>query len=179
MKLRPREQWICDTCGEVIEKATDGWCEWLRTDQADGWKKYAFRIVHHASASPRNPHRPNRRQLRSESCYQYDARADKGDCHLDRLVGPEGLPMLLAMVDVGPIHDETYSGPWVKNLREWTELVRRLALPHYEEARQYWDQALSQGYLSGGQNEYAIYSQETLRRIIEDFADREDERGDQ
>ena len=29
MRLRPLEQFICDECGELIEKLEDGWLEWI------------------------------------------------------------------------------------------------------------------------------------------------------
>lgn len=29
MELQPLKQWICDTCGEIIEAPHDGWLEWV------------------------------------------------------------------------------------------------------------------------------------------------------
>ena len=46
-----------------------------------------------------------------------------------------GLVNLMAWVDAGSHLQPNYQGPEVKNLREWAEIVRRLQLPYYEEAR--------------------------------------------
>jgi len=179
MRLKPREQWICDDCGQVIEHATQGMVEWLHEDdEHDNRKHYGWRIVHHTPASPRNPYRPKRAKLNSECCYKYSHVPHSCSTHLDDFVGPDGLPRILGMIDRGPLIDKPHDVPHVRNLQEWAEFVRRLALPFYEEARLYWKQAEAAGRLDGERNHVYLYSQEFLRSIIDEFAPKSDSGGD-
>jgi hypothetical protein len=91
-----------------------------------------------------------------------------GSFALDRVVGPGGLQVLLAMIDVGSAHEPHYDGPRVVNLREWTELIRRLAIPYYEEPRLYWQRAKQSGYFER-MNEFYVNAPETLQVVIETF----------
>ncbi|WP_278353178.1 hypothetical protein [Chryseobacterium gleum] len=75
------------------------------------------------------------------------------------------------MLDNGVYHDPKYIvGSEIENLREFAELQRRLLLPYYEEARQYWNEAINQGYF-GEINEISIYMPNFLKRMIEDFSE--------
>lgn len=80
---------------------------------------------------------------------------------------------LLRFVDVGEYHEPDFAGPHVTDLREWTELVRRLSIPHYEEARLYWSRARSDGYFDGA-NEIIIYSEGFLKGMIEKYGEETD-----
>jgi hypothetical protein len=53
MKLKPLEEFLCDSCGEVIRTLAEGWLEWL--EDPASLKDYDFRIVHHSLSSPRGP----------------------------------------------------------------------------------------------------------------------------
>lgn len=35
MKLTPLKQWICDSCGGIIEKPKDGWWEYIHDMKSD------------------------------------------------------------------------------------------------------------------------------------------------
>ena len=150
--LKPLQEWICDSCGELITAPQHGYVEWKETDG----KMHDFRIVHHAPHSPR--------KAGGRDCY-YSRRDRGGDTSLESLVGVEGLIVATSWIDLGEWHEGTYSGPHVRNLREWVTLVRRLQVPHYEEAR------LCTGELSeeagGGANEVYLYLPETLRDVID------------
>jgi hypothetical protein len=50
--LRPLEQWICDTCGEVIDSPSAGYVEWLSGMERGSYRSY--RIVHQFAHSPRH-----------------------------------------------------------------------------------------------------------------------------
>ena len=171
MRLKPREQWICDTCGQVIEAASEGWLEWLESKDSSGtYKKHGFRIVHHQSYSPRNPNRPELRPSNAASCYSYENHPGLvADYHLDHIVGPHGLAVLLGMIDKGPLIEAAFDGPGVMDLRDWVELVRRLAVPHYEEARRYVVQASRDGFFEG-MSDHAIYAPATLETVVEKYA---------
>jgi hypothetical protein len=48
--------------------------------------------------------------------------------------------------------------------------VRRLHVPQYEEARQYWSRGLEEGYFEGA-NESWPYTQAALRGLVEKYGD--------
>jgi hypothetical protein len=171
MELKPLKQWYCDSCGEVIEKAEEGWLEWICREDGEKWFSQNFNIVHHAAYSPRKPH---------DTCYQH-TRSSKHipgtlvmDDYLNRVVGDSGeytLPFLLFLIDAGPFRETIYQGPKVCDLREWVELTRRLTLPYYEEARQYMSRADADG-LFDGYPEPLIYDPKTLQSVLSKYSSR-------
>ena len=50
------------------------------------------------------------------------------------------------------------------------ELVRRLTIPHYEEARLYWDKAKQNGFFEGA-NEIWVYLPNNLRDLIQEYGE--------
>jgi hypothetical protein len=156
--LKPLEQWYCDKCGEVIASARDGSIEWLvEDDVAD-----AFRVVHRAGASPRYP---------GGDCYFHTAHRGRHERQLDGCVGPAGLPYLLSFLDLGPVHDPNEERTMrVRSVREFVEIMRRLTLPYYEEARTLWGLATEDGFFDAGGNEIWVYSPDTLKTLIERYS---------
>jgi len=150
--LKPLQQWICDSCGEIINSPKQGYVEWMETRG----KVHGFRIVHHALYSPY--------RYRND-CYYKDDESG-GDCSVRDLIGIRGLVNLTSWIDVGEWHDPQYSGPRVRDLREWTTLFRRLFIPYYEEARHCTDGLRDE--LGGAANAVGLYLPETLKRIIEE-----------
>ncbi|MBS5969508.1 MAG: hypothetical protein KIB11_10365 [Clostridium perfringens] len=151
MKLEPEEQWICDVCGEVIEKPEDGYLQWRMSSNS---KIEQFAIVHHISASPR-------RTL--GGCYLEDVR----DLQLDKFLGVNGIVRLQSLIDSDPFHrGQHYSK--IEDIQLWLEIYRRLYIPYYEEARQYWEQALKDNYFDE-MNELIIYYPENLKKMIEHY----------
>lgn len=155
--LKPLQQWICDTCNQIIQSPNDGCIEWLSDDNCI---QYGFKIIHNATCSPKYP---------PSSCYQYIDIPHQADAPLEYFVGPKGVAYLLSFLDVGPYHDPNFSGPWVKDVREFIEFMRRLTLPFYEEARLYWHNALEEGYF-GDANEISVYLPETLESLIAKYS---------
>ena len=150
--LQPLQQWICDTCGGLIEFPEAGWLEWIDHQ----FQASEFRIVHHKSA-----------------CHQHTGKRGLCDNHLNYFVGEDRLACLYSFLDNGPILDpESERTLRAKNIREFAELLRRLTIPHYEEARQYFDEARTDGFFDGS-NEYSVYSQDYLREIIEAYGSTE------
>lgn len=147
MKLLPLSQWKCDACGRIIERPEVGWVEWM-AGPTRGTKAHAFRIVHNSSRC------------------QYPSTGRVHDIHLVHLLGPDGLVTLLALLVPGGQTGNREEG--VAGLDEWAELVRRLHVPHYEEARQYWADADADGYFTG-LAERALYSQPTLLHILSKY----------
>jgi hypothetical protein len=159
MKLQPLNQWICDHCGKVIDKSEHGCLEWLSEKMEDQYLNHGFKLVHNKQHSPRNP---------ESSCYFYDIPPQeqlKMDLPLSDFIGVNGMVILLAFIDTGPFLEEPFCGPHVADLREWTELVRRLMLPYYEEARLYMDRANTDGFFKKS-NEALIYFPQTLKEVI-------------
>lgn len=151
MKLIPMKQWVCDVCGEIIEKPEDGYVQWHRNSngQIDD-----FIIVHHLTASSRKNH--------SGECYKYSSDRD-----LKSFLGEHGVLELHALLDPGPYHMPECN-IFVTDIRKWIDFYKRLQLPYYEEARQYWGRASHDGYF-GDSNEIAIYLPENLKKMIEHY----------
>jgi hypothetical protein len=150
--LKPLQEWICDSCGEIIESPDAGYVEWKLTKD---YKKYGFRVVHHRLHSPHSSS--------GGSCYYSNAERG-GDFSLRDFVGAHGLLLLTSFIDVGKWHDRDYSGPGVRDLREWTTLFRRLHVPYFEQAR--LCNEATREVLEGGANELYLYSPDMLKHII-------------
>ena len=141
MSLKPLQQFICDECGEVIEKVEDGWIEWF-----DDFENpiHGFRIVHYSSASPRNE--------QGRTCY-YPESSALCDHHLRDVTGSNGLAYLLSFFE--------------RNLgdpKELAEIIRRIRIPHYEEARQYLAKAYNDGFVDSKD-----YGQNDLKQVIQEY----------
>jgi hypothetical protein len=147
MRLQPLQQWKCDACGQIIERPDVGWVEWL-AGPTQGTKAHGFRIVHN-----------------SNLC-QYPSSARVHDIHLLHLVGSDGLATLLSLLAPGRPAGNREDG--VTSIDEWAELVRRVQVPHYEEARQYWADAKADGFFAEPEQQ-APYSQATLIRVLERY----------
>jgi len=145
-KMEPLQEWICDTCGRVTD-IDDGWLEWLSPKTGP----HSFRITH-----------------RKDRCFKHTDHNDRSDMHLEEFVGANGLQGFLAMLDVGPILDPRGPRPDPPETRSLVEVMRRLHIPHYEEARQYFNQARADGYFSD-HNEVSIFQPKTCRAIIERY----------
>ena len=151
--MNPLKQFVCDTCGQIIESPEEGWVEWVC--EIDGRNARAFRICHHVAISPR---------CSPEGCYLHGREAGRSDMHLDSFL-ENPMIELLRLLDVGPHHDPDFTGPRVANVREWTEFARRLSLPYYEQARLYWAIARVDGYFAGANEKY-IYDSGFLKGLI-------------
>jgi len=152
--LEPLTQFICDTCSEVIESPDNGWIEWLSHYDETQNKIVSrdFRICHHRTA-----------------CQKHSNHIHCSDLPLREFVGERAAVQLARFLDVGPYHDPDYSGgPELENMRDFTELMRRLTIPYYEEARQWWREAITDDYFADA-NEIYIYLPKNLRRMIEHY----------
>ena len=151
--LEPLKQFICDTCHQVIETPEDGWLEWLTpSDEKLTYTNQGFRICHH-----------------NGRCEKYQRHLDCSDNNLTDYVGELGLILLYQMMDIGKPFEIDYKGPRVKDFREFTELLRRFTIPYYEEARQYWQEAISDGYLQQ-YTDVNIYKEYYLKAMIEHYS---------
>jgi len=121
-KLRDKfTGWRCDSCGDFITSVQAGWVEWLASEDKHG---------NDVLSGPRPVHRGPRQKARKHNC-RYDPleefRSSKTIVEglpLDRLVGPDGLMVLLSLLAEGELPR-----------REILELVRRVQIPGYELVR--------------------------------------------
>jgi len=144
MKLEPLKQWICDECGKVINTIEDGWLEWEKS-YSNNIKPRNFRIVHHKAASPKAPY---------GDCYNKSSYIS--NMQLDYFCGIDGLSRLLTMFRN------------VENPIELVEIIKRLHLPCYEEAKLYWSEAQEDGYFEGASEEWP-YLQNSLKELIKRY----------
>jgi hypothetical protein len=156
MKLRPLKQFYCDVCGELIESPDEGYLQWLKGPATEeGYEIFGFRVVHHFPHSPKSAHNP-------DGCY-YPQGAPVADLDLPHFMGPDGLVCLLDLL--------THRQP-PKDIQEFLEIIRRLHIPYYEEARKYRQKAVEEGFYDGA-NEVWPYLQDTLKAIIERYSGEE------
>lgn len=142
--MEPLRQWICDDCGELIEKPENGHVTW---QEDENYRTYDIKIVHKG---------------RCVKPGYYD------HLPLDSFLGNDGLSRILSMLDYGPIrHGLADSArPDTSNLRELVDFVRRVQIPHYEEARQYFGLTEVQ-YMDHDVEPYYSYLPDSLLRMIE------------
>ncbi len=157
--IEPLKQFICDECGELIERPEEGFVEWIEKEVDGKQQACGFRIVHHYTFSPFKGKKRN-------GCYKYTNNNGRSDDHLDHILE---MPQqyLLSFLDLGQFHDPDGNSCSIKDFREYADFSRRLTVPYYEEARLYFDQAKSDGYSE--YNEYRIFKEETLKQIIEEY----------
>lgn len=113
------------------------------------------------------PDYPNNLKTRGATCqmpgYRFGADLDV------RMTGPLGIVRLLAMIDMGRLHDPEGSMIHrVADMRGWADTVRRLFVPFYEEARLYFDAALADGRYPAT-NEIGAYAEEDMLDVIDEY----------
>jgi hypothetical protein len=147
--LRPLQEWICDACGETIASSADGWLAWRCAPGAPGLPGRLFsdfRVLHRAGCVEPAPDPASGAPL-------------SGFC------GASGIVRLLVFVDAPRTADPTGAAHGVASGREYAELVRRLTVPYYEEARQYWVSAAADGGRRWGVG-LALQTAAQLRALI-------------
>ncbi len=162
-------EWVCDTCGEMIRDAEkEGWLEWECDDTGRNYTNY--RICHHALASPRYPDDIDR-------CYVHTSakksRLGNMGTNLSSFTGSIGLASLMVHLDLSGLNGRP-NQRLVKDISEWSEIFRRLHMPYYEEARQYWREAGQDGYFSNIGGIDQAYFPWVLKDIINRYGDEND-----
>lgn len=146
LRLKQKQQWYCDTCGEIILSDNDGMLEWDSSmdSEEECINAKHFRIVHHITSG-------NRCQT------QRGQRSNLSDGHLNWYTGSQGLSNLLDLYERNKV-----------NPTELNTIIRRLHVDYFEEARPYMYQAREDGY---GFDPYDIgdYSQEELIFLIKKY----------
>ena len=145
-KLEVKKQWVCDLCGGVIESDKDGMLEWDKYFIDD--REIAqdnFRIVHGRWIKGCGGNRPT----------------DKlADGHLHWYTGADGLNKLLEMLKRPNL-----------DMDSLLEIVRRLHVDFYEEARSFIGIAREVENLDYDDGDYI--PQDDLIRLIRKYGEKE------
>ena len=83
------------------------------------------------------------------------------DLLLSDVVGTDGLANQLFQVELSEKGVYRF-----RDLKEFIEVLRRLHVPYWEQARLYWEKALKDGYHDG-----CDFSEKTLQSVIERYED--------
>lgn len=133
--------WICDTCGEKIRSPEEGLIEWYSVGDEKGIHRRAnLRLVHRLSASPLKKLNLKRKgcefDMRKES-FRTEGEVDNQP--LGEFLGPDGLMRLLSLISEGEFP-----------VAEVVKMIKRLHIPGYEMARDYFRAATFEGILAPG-----------------------------
>lgn len=166
--LEPLTQFVCDCCGQLIEKPQDGYVEWRNEPDPVSGQFIAgqFKIVHHYNASPLQTF---------ARCYPYSHHPDRNSMELYEFM--KFLPQnLIFFLDTGYISNpERESISQVANYAEFADFIRRFTVPYFEQARLFFPRARREGLLEG-YNEISLYMEHTLKYIIEYFTQPREDR---
>ncbi|MCC8144630.1 MAG: hypothetical protein LUD02_05130 [Tannerellaceae bacterium] len=163
--MKVLQQFICDECGLIISSPEEGFVEWLNYPGKDGRERVGgFRIVHHGGASPW-------RKVEREGCYRYGKEIGHRDLHLDYIL-PVANAFILHFLNPGYFRcfseEEHYNSCQVDNFYEFTDFARRLTIPYYEEAQQYFPEWVIDEGLDFNPS-YFDYTPDFLQRLIERY----------
>ncbi|MBZ4558674.1 hypothetical protein GBO17_06895 [Mycobacterium avium subsp. hominissuis] len=147
-ETKPLTMWTCDTCGEGITLADAGKAlvTWRHDDQGRG---YDFRIVH--------------KNMNDRRCDPEYASGFMLHTELSMFLGDKGLAYALGLLSDGPIKGGE-SAVRVADFDSFTDLVRRVQTPWYEEARPFWNTEHTQHWLADASESYP-YMPDVLERI--------------
>ena len=112
-RLRNSMGWHCACCAQLITSVSEGWVEWLASEDDHGATILSgLRLVHRESCryDPRKVFRSGRTVVEGLS--------------LERFVGPDGLILLLSLLAAGELPTT-----------EVIEMAKRVQIPGYELAR--------------------------------------------
>jgi len=149
--------WICDTCGEKIISPDKGMIEWYSREDEDGIRRSSkLRLVHQLSASP----------LRKMNMFRkgcaFDLHENTMNVEgfvsnepLSAFLGPDGLMRLLSLIAGGEF-------PVVEVLK----MIKRLHVPGYEIARDYFRTAISEGVIESASSG-DFYEQRHINAVLQ------------
>lgn len=137
--------WLCDTCGEEIADAGDGYVIWR--SELDGTGDRDFRIVHKARCDDRANY--------------------NNSMPLSHYLGVDGLASLLTFLSLGPLKVASEGEDHQRvtlDMTNFVDFVRRVQTPGYEQARAaYQDPEVQENHADN--NELAPYMQATIGRL--------------
>ncbi|MCZ8521141.1 MULTISPECIES: hypothetical protein [Paenibacillus] len=138
-RLIPLQQWICDSCGETISSVQEGQLEWIQ--HKDRTSLQGFRIVHLSGCHYQED------ELQKMEISEHTALQD--------CVGSKGLVKLFGLLESKNYVDRT----------EIMDLIRRLHIHYYEEARLYWPRAIQEDIIANSSS-WSNYDPDFLLELI-------------
>ncbi len=145
MELDKTKFWICDNCGKKIDNIEDGWVECLEAKDENGnYKSWGIRIVHRIGC------------LYNQDLVYKQHKAIVSDIDLKSLSGSDGLMYLLEKIS-----DNNF-----KDNEEVLEIIKRIHIPGYEEARLYFDEAIEEGVFEPN-TKPSYYSQNDIKAVLD------------
>jgi len=158
--------WRCDTCGQLIEEARDGWVEWVTVGIPTRTCR-DLRLVHSAGYHVRNGADPRKRnagkcQFNERREYAKDG-GTVADMGLDSFQGPDGLTYLLEKLcdDNGFTREEI------------AVMIMRIHVPGYDVAGAYFNQAISDGEVEPNMRP-KFYRQSQIDRVVSMYVEGQD-----
>jgi hypothetical protein len=141
----PLSVWYCDVCKEKIEDVSKGYVIW----QSVGGKYQGFKIIH------------------QRTC---DLKGHTASAALPDFLGEKGLSYSLTFLSYGPVmvNNGTQDHCQIQDVGEFVDFIRRVQLPHYEEARRLFSKSELLEALADA-NEFYPYIPETLKALIERY----------
>lgn len=127
----PLESWRCDACHGRIDDPTLGIVTWREDDEG---RYLDFRLVH--------------KNIDGLTCDPGNAGGFYNSLEIVVLLGPAGLGELLSWLT--PSRADRVAAHGVVDLDAYGDLVRRLQLPFYEEARPFFGAATCSWLVSDG-----------------------------
>jgi hypothetical protein len=131
--------WYCDVCKEAISNTDNALITWESNDEH---KCFDFKIAH-------------------KNCANWGT---KHSCELSTFLGSKGLAVLTSMLSRGKALEANIND--IKDMDEFVDLIRRLQLPYYEEARKSF--GTFDVYELFGRDAHSVYLPENLKKIIEE-----------
>jgi hypothetical protein len=149
MPSHPSVGWVCNSCGELIARVEDGWVEWLACEDESGATRLkGLRLVH---KNELEEFRRCRYDDRIE--FQRDQSIVEG-LPLERFVGADGLMLLLSLIAQNEMPTS-----------QVLELAKRVQIPGYEQARDFFHKAIDDGMIAPSIGE-GFYMQSEIRQLL-------------
>jgi len=141
----PLKTWYCDVCGEKIEDASNGYVIW----QSGGRTYRGFKIIHQGKC---------------------DLKSHPASAALNDFLGDKGLSYCMTFLSLGPVISNNGGAGhcYIQDFDEFTDFVRRVQLPYYEEARRLYGNPELLEDLSDA-NEFYPYVPEKMKALIQRY----------
>lgn len=133
--------WICDSCGDLIEKPEDGYVQWLRNADTPNHQERYFdmRLVHCMQSNTDERHR---RCMYNEKLL-WGQKKMLSDASLAQFVGNHGLLRLTNFI----VHNS------FKESKEVAIMIRRIHVPGYDLAYARFQEAIMDGLVEPEEEE--------------------------
>lgn len=141
--------WICDSCGGAIEKAEDGWVEWINLGISKPGRD--LKLVHRTGTGP---HKDKGGCMFNQRAEFAKDEGTVADLHLTAYLGSDGLMNLLSFISESRLPTQ-----------QVLEMIKRLHIPGYEHARQHFRAAINAGVFEPN-TEDNYYSQSEIEATL-------------